>query len=115
MTDSGAESGAGAGDLTVEVTFNESLQRFEAHLPGEEEVAYINVRPGTKTWAFVHTEVPASFRGRGVGSLLVSAALDHVRQLGVKVRPLCPFVVQYLRENPEALDAIEPSSRRHFK
>lgn len=100
-----------ADEPAVEVTYNESTKRFEARLPGSQEMAFLDVLPGAKTWAFVHTEVPPSYRGRGVGSLLVSAALDHVRQKGVKVKPLCPFVIEYFRENPEAADAIEPRFR----
>lgn len=95
----------------IDVTFNESTSRFEAHLAGSDETAFLEVRPGPNTWLFVHTEVPPSFRGRGVGSMLVKAALDHVRELGAKVRPLCPFVLDYLRESPEDSDVIEPRSR----
>lgn len=102
---------ADVSESAVEVTFNAASQRFEAHLAGSVEAAYIDVRPGARIWSFVHTEVPPSFRGRGVGSLLVGAALDHVRELGVTVQPLCPFVVEYLRENPEAADVVDPRFR----
>jgi predicted GNAT family acetyltransferase len=46
--------------------------------------------------------VPDAFRGRGLGSQLVRAALDYAHFNQLKVFPDCPFVKVYLRKHPEA-------------
>ena len=94
-----------------EVIYDEEASRFEVRVAGSDDVAFLEVVPGKAFWTFTHTEVPESFRGRGVGSRLVGGALQHVRDLGSKVRPLCPFVVEFLKQNPEELDVVHPRFR----
>jgi predicted GNAT family acetyltransferase len=53
---------------------------------------------------FTHTEVDPSLEGRGVGSLLVRGALDHVRTLGLAVLPVCPFVQAWLARHRDYAD-----------
>ena len=48
-----------------------------------------------------HTEVPAAARGRGVGGALAHAALEHAREKGYAVIPVCPHVIRYLSLHPE--------------
>jgi uncharacterized protein len=54
----------------------------------------------------VHTEIEPEWEGRGFGSTLAAGALDDVRVRGLKVRPLCPFVVAYIRRHPEYADLV---------
>jgi predicted GNAT family acetyltransferase len=54
----------------------------------------------------VHTEVEPSAEGQGVGSRLVSGALDDIRARGLRVAPVCPFVAAYLRRHPEQRDLV---------
>lgn len=53
-----------------------------------------------------HTEVPRSLEGNGLGSLIVSKTLRHIRSEGHKMAPLCPFVAAYLKKHPEDADGI---------
>jgi len=94
-----------------DVTYDADAKRFEVRLPGIDDVAFLEVDPRDRLWTFTHTEVPASFRGRGVGSALVHGALQRVRQLGAQVRPVCPFVIDYLRQNPGERDVVHPRFR----
>ena len=55
---------------------------------------------------FTHTEVPAQLRGRGLGSQMMRAVLQDVRQQGLKVVPRCPFVADYIRRHPEFADLL---------
>ena len=48
-----------------------------------------------------HTVVQPIAEGRGVGSALVVAALDHARAEGLSVIPTCPFVPAVLARHPE--------------
>ena len=53
-----------------------------------------------------HTEVPPSLEGNGLGSLIVSRTLEHIRNEGYKMAPLCPFVAAYLSKHPEDATGI---------
>ncbi|QBE48159.1 GNAT family N-acetyltransferase [Leucobacter triazinivorans] len=59
------------------------------------------------TYDFVHTEIDPAFEGRGLGSTLVSRALEHTRELGHTIVPHCPFVAAWLRRHPEFVAAVE--------
>ena len=51
-----------------------------------------------------HTEVPAAFRGQGVGEKLVARAVADARAAGAKIFPLCPFTAAQFRKHPEYED-----------
>lgn len=53
-----------------------------------------------------HTVVQRSAGGRGVGSALVVAALDHARANGLRVIPTCPFVPAVIARHPEYADLV---------
>ena len=74
--------------------------------------AIYRARPGLI--AFIHTEVDDAFEGQGVGSSLVSAALDDARQRELEVLPFCPFVNSYIQKHPEYLDLVPESRREAF-
>lgn len=48
---------------------------------------------------FPHTEIDPAFKGRGLGTALVSWAMSDVAERGETVVPLCPFVRRYLHDN----------------
>jgi len=49
----------------------------------------------------VHTGVPSSLEGRGIGGTLVRAAIDWALEQGLTVVPLCPYVRRWLRRHPD--------------
>ncbi len=88
----------------VDVVHNPEMNRFEVVLDGLTAVLdYVLVG---KTMIIKHTGVPAELEGKGVGSALARTALDHVRDNGLVVAPLCPFVRAYIRRHPEYLDVV---------
>ena len=54
----------------------------------------------------LHTEVPAAFRGQGIGGHLVSGAVVLARREGLVVVPWCPFARRWLHEHPHASDGV---------
>lgn len=96
----------------MEVSYEPAERRFVGRVPGHEEVAFIDVMTTARTWTFVHTEVPRTLAGGGVGSRLVRAALDHARSSGVMVVPACPFVAAYLRRHTGDMDLVPERFRR---
>jgi uncharacterized protein len=67
------------------------------------EILY-RTRPGVIV--LVHTEVAPVAKGRGLGSRLVTAALDDIRARGLRLVPICPFVRAYLGRHPEYGDLL---------
>ena len=45
--------------------------------------------------------------GHGGGSTLVEAALDRVRDEGLRVVPRCPFVASYIERHPAYADLVD--------
>ncbi len=89
----GTGARAGAGGATVRD--NHEASRFELEIGGELAVLEYERRP--QAIVLAHTEVPPSFRGRGIGSALVKAALERARAEHASVIARCPFVRAYLR------------------
>ncbi len=50
----------------------------------------------------VHTEVPPELEGRGIGGVLVTAAIDLASRAGLTLVPLCPFARSWLQRHPDA-------------
>ena len=79
--------------------------RYEILRDGEV-VGEIWYRTAPGVIVLVHTEVAPTEEGQGVGSRLVSGALDDIRARGLRVSPVCPFVAAYLRRHPEQRDLV---------
>jgi predicted GNAT family acetyltransferase len=75
-------------------------------LVGELEAGYITYAERDSEVILFHTEVDGSVEGRGLGSTLVSGALDDIRARGLQVVALCPFVRAYLKRHPEYADLV---------
>lgn len=60
--------------------------------------------PGRIT--FTHTEIDDRFAGRGLGGVLVRAALDAARARGLAVHPECPFVRGWIAKHPDYADLV---------
>lgn len=90
----------------MQVSYRPDEKRFVATVAGHADHAFIEVVTATTVWTFMHTEVPESLAGGGIGSRLVEGALAHARGIGVQVIPRCPFVAAYIRRHPEERDLV---------
>jgi predicted GNAT family acetyltransferase len=86
-----------SGDLRV--VDNRTAQRYEIAVDGE--VAFLEYQRRRHSIALIHTEVPASLGGRGLGPLLAKTALEAARADGLRVLIICPFLKAYLEKHPE--------------
>ena len=48
-----------------------------------------------------HVTVPDAIGGRGIASHLTMAAFEHARQVGMNVRPSCPYAAAWVERHPE--------------
>ncbi|WP_340065205.1 GNAT family N-acetyltransferase [Ascidiimonas aurantiaca] len=48
-----------------------------------------------------HTVVEEAYKGHGLGSQLVKAAVVHARENELKILPLCPFANAEFKKHPE--------------
>ncbi|HEU5171078.1 MAG TPA: GNAT family N-acetyltransferase [Gemmatimonadales bacterium] len=79
--------------------------RFRIRLPaGVAELAYAPVEEGVLD--LYSTYVPPRERGRGVAARLVSAALAHARERGMRVMPSCWYVRRWIDAHPEQEDLL---------
>jgi hypothetical protein len=91
----------------ITVNKNEETHRFEAVVDGHTAFIDYKQRPGTLI--LIHAEVPPELAGRGLGSVLAHAALEHARAEHLNVVPYCSFVAGYLKRHPEYADLVRGS------
>jgi uncharacterized protein len=83
------------------VVNNPQKRQFEIQLGQEMGLLAYRQRPGQIE--LMHTEVPMSQRGKGIGEKIVKFALEYARQNQLEVIPSCRFVQAYLKRHPAAL------------
>lgn len=85
--------------MKYELTNNTDDRQYEFHIDGlVPKIEYI--RAGEKIY-LTHTEVPKELEGKGVASALVKQVLENIQQNSLKLVPLCPFVLGYIKRHPE--------------
>ena len=89
--------------METRVENNADASRYELFVD-DELVAIADYRLAGDVVVFPHTEVRPDSRGRGLGEVLVSHALDDVRSAGRSVRATCWFVAEFIETHPEYRD-----------
>lgn len=84
---------------------NAERARYELELDGTVIAILTYRRQGNVLW-LMHAEVDRALEGRGYASRLTQRALDAVRERGLRVRPVCGFVVSYIRRHPQYADLL---------
>jgi predicted GNAT family acetyltransferase len=99
--------------MEFEVTDNAAESRYEIRADGKL-AGFSAYRGRPDALAFTHTEIFNEFEGQGVGSKLVGDMLDDVREQGLGVLPLCPFVKAFIERHPEYVDLVPETERKRF-
>jgi uncharacterized protein len=89
--------------MTTRVVDVPDRQRYEI-LRDDTVLGFAAYQKTDQLIVFTHTEVDRSMEGRGIGSLLIRGALDHVRSIGLPVLPICPFVQGWMAHHPDYID-----------
>lgn len=85
--------------------------RFEITVDGEA-AGFADYRRDGDVVALPHTVIDPRFRGRGLGAVLATAALDTLKADGAQVLPQCWFVRDVIAANPRDYLAMVPADRR---
>lgn len=79
--------------------------RFVLEIDGAEaELVYR--RRGDRL-ILVHTGVPDSLGGQGIGGQLVRAAVTAARAEQLTIVPWCPFARKWLQDHPDEVEGLE--------
>jgi uncharacterized protein len=84
------------------VTRNDERSRYELEQDGRV-VGVCDFQDAGATTVLPHVEVDPALQGQGLAGQLVGEALADLKARGREVRPLCPYVVDYVRRHPDAL------------
>ena len=88
-------------DVNIEVAHDPENTKYVLTVDGKEAGAahYINAAEGVRD--FNHTVINPDFRGQGLSSPLIKAALDETREAGLKAVASCSAVQHFVSKNPE--------------
>ncbi|MEY2448021.1 MAG: uncharacterized protein QOH79_1497, partial [Acidimicrobiaceae bacterium] len=87
-----------------DVVDNPAEERFELTEDGQLAELVYHLHGDRLT--LIHTEVPEALGGRGLGGVLVKAALDRARRDHLTIVPSCPFARRWLEKHPDATAGI---------
>lgn len=94
-------------DITISQEEQGRTGRYIASVAGQTDVAeLVYERLAPELLVAVHTGVPDSLGGRGVGKVLVERLVADARAQGFRVIPRCPFVAGQARRHPEWADVF---------
>jgi predicted GNAT family acetyltransferase len=98
----------------ITVVDNADGERYEIRVD-DEPAGFLRYRLRPEQIELVHTEIDEEFEGRGLGSRLISFALDDARERGLVVLPICPFVNDYIRRHRQYVDLVPEGRRKDFE
>lgn len=88
-------------DMAKEHPFTDNIgeERYELDLGTDTALIEYVREPGVVI--LTHTFVPKRYEGKGIGSEIVRAALEDIRNRQERVVPQCGFVAAYIYRHPE--------------
>lgn len=86
------------------VVDNPGASRFELTVDGH--LAELTYRRRKDRVVLVHTGVPSELEGKGLGGVLVTAAVDDAAARGHAVEPECAFARRWLERHPEVAERV---------
>ena len=86
--------------MSHKVILDEVNSQFRVHLEGDH-YAIVKFEDKGDVYVITSTKVPEALQGKGYGKVMMEAVLPKIEQLGVKVEPICSYVVHYLNRNAQ--------------
>lgn len=86
----------------MEIEHNSAKHTFEIRDEEGTLAGHADYRPlGQDSVDFDHTVIDPAFRGQGLSTPLIQAALDEARAQGWQVKASCSAVAHFIDKNPE--------------
>ena len=92
--------------MNIKQEDNGEKGKFFVELDGKQEAEMTYTYAGSDKIIIDHTEVSQKLKGQGVGYKLVEAAVEFMRDKGLKVIPLCPFAAAVFKKKHEYSDRL---------
>lgn len=89
---------------SINIVNNEKENRFEYIVEGE--LAELQYKIRNNNMYFMHTGVPKSMKGQGIGEAIVKQGLEYAVAQNLNIVVYCPFVKTYLERHPEYTERI---------
>ncbi|WP_101950941.1 GNAT family N-acetyltransferase [Mycobacterium sp. 3519A] len=89
-------------------TVTQEPDRFTISVDGQQ-VGFTEYADRDGQRIFPHTEVLDEFGGRGLGTIVISEALQATRDAGLRIVAVCPMVAGYVGKHPELADVADPA------
>lgn len=86
----------------INVIQNAEENRFEVWIEGL--LSKLDYTENGGSIAMTHVGVPVEFRGMGIAAIITRSALEYARSKSLRVIPICPYVISYLRRNPQYME-----------
>jgi predicted GNAT family acetyltransferase/uncharacterized Fe-S cluster protein YjdI len=86
-------------DTGFDIYDNEDKKQYELKI--DSRIAKIEYIKASGKIFLTHTEVPKELERRGLASRMVLFALEDIKENGLTLVPLCPFVAGYIKKHPE--------------
>ncbi|MGW0927454.1 GNAT family N-acetyltransferase [Streptomyces sp. NPDC002644] len=98
-----------APDETTQVRLAAEAHRYEILVEGTV-AGFTEFRDHGSRRVFFHTVVDDAYAGRGLASILVREALEHVRASGMRLVAICPYVAKYLTKQDGYRDITDEAT-----
>lgn len=90
--------------MEIDIKENKIKKRFEGKV--NDKLAIIDYIRAEDKMYLTHTEVPSELEGKGIASKMAKFALEQIKEEGLKLVPLCPFIASYLKRHTEYKDLL---------
>ena len=97
----------------ITIADNAERERYEIRADGRL-AGFLRYRLRPELIELIHTEINDEFEGRGLGSRLISFALNDARERGLAVLPICPFVNDYMQRHRQYAGLVPERRRQSF-
>ena len=91
---------------------NEVAKQFEMEVDGYTAVIVYKEHHFTIT--LLHTEVPPELEGKGAATAIIEKTLGYLEKNHLRLIPVCPFVLAYIKRHPEWKMILDESVRDKF-
>ena len=96
--------------VRLELVKNEKESQFEMVVDGHTAIIVYKEYPGKM--ALIHTEVPPVLEGKGVATAIIEKALNYIEHTKLKLIPICPVVVAYVKRHAEWKRIVDDGVKR---